>query len=132
MELIPGFSFGMGEPTGRPAIQPRNQQIYSETVGGSKDFRGGFACYSGHGPEMKVTVTNTGTTTIYGIFMFTSNGESGTIDDFVVALGSSNYITAKHDTGEGLELTCSFTLSTYSATQGMNCEIYAEQGYGLV
>lgn len=131
-ELLPGISFSVGDPNGRMPVQTRNQQIYSETVGGTKDFSDDFGCYPGYGPEMRMTVTNTGDTTIYGVLTFiTSDGETATIDDFVISPRSSNYVTANSNTDKGLTLTCNFMLSTHSATEGMYCTIYVEQGYGL-
>lgn len=125
-ELIPGVIVSVGEPdTSR--VQPRSQQIYSETVGGSKRFTGGFSCYGANGQNMEFTIENTGSTTIHVKFTAYVGSETGELEEFKVQPGDTRSVTATTESARGLNASFSFVLNTYSATEGMYCNLYAEQ-----
>lgn len=126
VELLPGIIVSTGTAD-RNHVQPRSQQIYSDTVGGSKRFTGGFACSPANGSHMRFEIENTGSVTIYVSGTITSGSEKTNFDEFSVPAGATRYITANKQDGSGLDIKVSFTLNTYSTTQGMYCNLYAEQ-----
>ena len=102
---------------------PRYQSIYSQVVNGSTSYTAAFACAAENGPDMRFTITNTGSTTIYVAVYRNGSYISG--GDYTVAPGETRYTTANKPTG--LDGTFKFILTTDSPS-GMNCTMSAVQG----
>lgn len=108
------------EPTG-PVIQPNALPLYQETLNGQSTYTAEFACAASNGPDMRFTITNTGSNTIYVDAYY--NGEY--LSGYNISGGGTKYTTA-HKTG-GLTGTFKFVLTTDS-TAGLYCTLYAIQG----
>ena len=110
LENNPDIEISVGEITGN-IIRPRNRTYLNETFD-APTYSDEFTCSYSQGPSLRITFTNTGSSTYYVYATY----DGTALSTVSVPAGSTRYITATNKNGEGLTAHIEFTINSDSSS----------------